>query len=217
MEELIEAIRDGTYVQVNYTKKDQPSNRPHEMKRHREEIVFHHPFHKNSTRNYTLSEMLDTSEITDAKQLKALLDMLNMKKIDEKPKPHVHVHRNSTIGKGETKNFKFPAKIFNVSDNSANSEEIMQEVVQRLKQLGEKGESILEKINEQFQGKTDDINSVISIKGRHYSKPAVKYDDNIDRARRRKRELILGTAIAKSLNEHDEENDMAIEEVSISI
>lgn len=214
LDEVLEAIRDGTYVQVNSTKGErQPSNIPHLMKRHRQDVEFHDPDHKDSSKNNTLSELLDTSEITDAKQLRKLLEMLDAKRKEEKEKPNVHVHRSSTIGEGEKKNFKFRNASNDAIGNSTltNSEEVMREVLTKLKDLGDKGGTVLEKINERFQNSED-----INMGARHYSKPPVKYDENIDSAKRRKRELILGTVMGKSLNEHDEENDLGLEEGFVS-
>ncbi|KAI4466671.1 hypothetical protein MML48_2g00018005 [Holotrichia oblita] len=210
LDEILEAIKDGSYVYVNTTKDDQPSNIPHLMKRHRQDVEFHHPNHQNPTKNHTLSELLDTDEITDAKQLKKLLDTLNTKKKDEKEKPNVHVHRNSTIGKGETKNFKFQ-NAANITTNNTASQEVLEDVLTKLKDLGEKGNDVLERINKRF-GNGVIRDETINMRARKYSKPIVQYDENIDKARRRKRELILETAIGKSLNEPDDENDLALEE-----
>ncbi|GJQ86924.1 hypothetical protein Trydic_g1817, partial [Trypoxylus dichotomus] len=212
LDEILEALSDGTYVHINSTREEQPSNIPHLMKRHRQDVEFHHPFHRNSTNTSALSQMLDTSEITDAKQLRKLLEIIKMKKEEEKPKPHVHVHRNSTIGEGETKNFRFKNPL-DVS-KTAKSQEVLEDVLTKLKDLGDKGSAVLDRINKQFRNGSGSREEIINMGARQYVKPPVIYDDNIDRARRRKRELILETAMGKSLNEHDEENDLGVEEVS---
>ncbi|KRT83609.1 hypothetical protein AMK59_4208 [Oryctes borbonicus] len=210
LDEILEAIKDGTYVYVNTTREEQPPNIPHLMKRHRQDVEFHHQHHKNSTNTSRLSELLDTSEITDAKQLRKLLEIINMKKKEEKEKPHSHVRRNSTIGEGETKNFQF--KSAHDIPKTTTSQEVLEDVLTKLKDLGDKGSAVLDRINRQFQNDSGDREETINMRARHYVKPSVQFDDNIDNARRRKRDLILQTAMGQSFNGHDEENDLGIEE-----
>lgn len=230
----MEAIREGTYIPKNETVTNSTSdesshaNRPNEMKRHRQGVEFHHPKHKNNTKKHTLHTQVDTTDITDPEVLKKILKSISSKsnkketrvkdeKKDNKDATVHHVHRNSTIAKGEQQNFAF----LNTSDTTS-SDELVTDIVEKLQKLGSKGAAILEKVNAklrptQFNEVRDQIQheeNLLDVKGRHYAKPPVKYNDEIDRARRRRRDLVIQTAaMANSLNEHDEENDAAIEEV----
>lgn len=236
----MEAIREGTYIPRNDTAinstvdSSSRANRPNEMKRHRQGVEFHHPKHKNSTKNHTLDNQIDISEITDPEVLKKILNSISLKTNKKQQEPHGknkkkdeedddddevprHVHRNSTIAKGEQQNFAF----LNIS-NTSNSDELVTDIIEKLQKFGAKGTEILEKVNAklrapQLREVRDQIeheNSLLDVKGRHYAKPVVKYNDEIDRAKRRRRDLLIQTAaIANNLNEHDEENDAAVEEV----
>lgn len=232
-DEILEAIADGTYVNPlpetppNKTKTKAPPNAPTFMKRHRLDVKFHHSSHKVN-KNNTLLRDLDLTDITDTKQLKTILDKLYMKvkkyqssigeDDDDDEKDHIHTHRNSTIGKGEQGNFKIESSGPYSFNNAMTSKEVLQDVLGKLKQMGDRGSVMLERIIEHFKmnkTKMDDGNENVmhNVKGRHYSKPPVRYDDNIDRARR----SVDSTSqfdMEVELNEDDEENDGAIEEVS---
>ncbi|XP_018579974.1 uncharacterized protein LOC108917716 isoform X2 [Anoplophora glabripennis] len=217
LEELMEAIREGTYVEppgeksINSTEDEAPANEPELMKRHRADVEFHSPRHRNNTKNYTMDSNVDNSEITDPKVMKILLEALRTKTKQSKGKllgsdTKSHGHRNSTIAKAETKNFKIdPPK------TRTTSEEAFSEILSKLRKLGGRGNAVLEKVNQEFnQSKSNPTNqTIIDTKGRHYSKPPVNYNDNVDHERR-KRHLYLSPA--HDLAEDDEENDMAIEE-----
>ncbi|KAG5872196.1 Protein of unknown function DUF4793, partial [Gonioctena quinquepunctata] len=209
LDELIEAIREGTYVDVNETdgnktEDDAPVNEPNLMKRHRPEIEFLSPIHRNGSGKHHLALSDDISE-PDTRDLKNILEALREKigvqrnKISSKN----HVHRNSTIAKEETQNMHIEAPLENNT-----SQEVLSDILRRLNGLGEKGSKILERVNAEFNNRA--TISKIDMRGRHYSKPSVDFGDYIDQARRRKRELIITTAIG--MNEHDEKNDMAMEE-----
>lgn len=208
LEEIMEALQEG-----NETEKS-PTNEPQFMKRHRPDIKFHSPRHSNPSENHTLNEIIDNSEITDPKTLKDLLHNLKEKskgfKVKStKSKFQLHVHRNSTIAKGESPHLKIISP-----ENDTDSEEVLRDILGKLKNMGEKGSSILVKLNERYNRSSkanQHDNMVLDTKGRHYSKPVVKYEDDIDRARRRKREIILSTALGANLD--DNENDKGIEEV----
>ncbi|XP_071053868.1 uncharacterized protein [Onthophagus taurus] len=217
LDEIMEAIAEGNYVQQNnIVSEEAPSNVPNLMKRHRQDVQFHHPDHKNSSsKNHTIFDGLDTTDITDQNQLKDILKELAVKtnKKDKFLQDDVkrnHVHRNSTFGKGETKNFKFEKE-------KETADEVYKDVLVKLKDLGEEGEAVLKRLNEKYR-KLDDSESfdsedehILNVRGRQYSKPPVKYEDSIDRAKRRKRDL-LREVMEKSFSGHDEENDAAIEE-----
>lgn len=204
----MEAIREGTYV--NITEEDSPTNTPKLMKRHRPDIKFHSTLHRNSSRNHSLDDIMDNSEITDPKTLTNILETLKEKSRGSKtiPVPIVHhAHRNSTIAKGESPNIQISAPL-----NSSDSEEALWDILDKLKKLGDRGSTVLQKVKQRFNTKNSSHSNVLmDTKGRHYSKPAVTYEDDIDRARRRKREIILSTALGENMD--DEENDKAIEEV----
>lgn len=203
---------------LNEKHNDAKSNEPLEMLRHRIDVQFHH-----ESRNKSMSNIvhgLDTTDITDPKQIKELLDLIkilkkeyqNRNKSTDDGKENIHVHRNSTIGQGETNNVKF------IHDNhtkvhKTESEEVLHETLQKLQKLGPKGGNVLEKLNKHFKGesKIDVEEAPINIKGRSQVNNETKYSDNIDKARRR-RDVIIST-IAEALNKHDEEYDMAAEAV----
>lgn len=223
LDEMMAAIREGTYKYTNSSSIGQPPNTPDMMKRHREDVQFYHPLHATNGTNHTLEgEELDTTDVTDPKLMKKILEMLKAKTPPKMvatttKKPHAHVHRNSTIAKDELGNLQ----IENAGPrNGTDSEEFVHDVLSKLHGLGNKGASILDKLNDRFNDRKNvqEMNDnslnpsdpVLSIRGRHYQKPAVQFDDNIDRARRRKRELILETAAI--LNEEEEDKDLAQEE-----
>lgn len=205
---MMEAMREGVYN--NSTKEDDsPTNEPNLMKRHNPDVKFHSPLHSKPSKNHTLhdlDESVQNAEVTDPKVLKLLLQALKQKANAMRRKPvYKHVHRNSTIAKGETENFKI-----SLPKNDTNSEEVLRDILNKLKHMGDKGSSILGQVNEKFNNNTHN-GTLLDMKGRHYSKPIVNYEDEIDRARRRKRHLILSTAL--SYNDDDSENDQGIEEV----
>lgn len=166
------------------------------------------------------------SDITDPKQFKELLSIIqklkkeNQQKSPKKPadeKKHVHVHRNSTVVQEEKDNVKFLTEYANALPKQTTSEELVSQTLRKLEELGSKGGAVLEKLNKRFKaneiGTETKHETFLNIRGRNYSKPPVKYDDNIDNIKRRKRELIISNTI-ENLNKHDEENDVGIEEVS---
>lgn len=94
--------------------------------------------------------------------------------------------------------------------NRSASEEVFGDIIKKLHDLGEKGAHVLNKVNEKYTAELNEGDEhVYDIKGRHYSKPPVKYNENID-YNRRKRDLML-----EGFNGDDEENDLGIEEVSL--
>lgn len=234
----MEAIREGSYIPKNDSSNNTSpessrANRPNEMKRHRQGVEFHHPKHKNSTKTHTLNTQVDTTDVTDPEVLKQILNSISQKtnkkesrvkdekKAKEKdPTIQHHVHRNSTIAKGEQQNFAF----LNISDTTS-SDELVTDIIAKLQKMGSRGAAVLEKVNAkmnptQFSEVRDQIEHgkhLLDVKGRHYTKPIVKYNDEIDRAKRRRRDLVIQTAMANALNEHDEENDAAVEEVKIPV
>lgn len=226
----MEAIREGTYIPKNESMnstlpENSRANRPNEMKRHRKGVQFHHPKHKNTTKNHTLDNQVDTTDVTDPEVLKKILNSISLKTNkkesrvrEEKNEATHHVHRNSTIAKGEQQNFAF----LNISDTT-NSDELVTDIIDKLQKLGSKGTAILEKVNaklrpsqiSEVRNQIEHENDLLDVKGRHYAKPVVKYNDEIDRAKRRRRDLVIQTAMTNALNEHDEENDAAVEEVFV--
>ncbi|XP_074042151.1 uncharacterized protein isoform X2 [Leptinotarsa decemlineata] len=216
LDELMEAVREGVYVDIhenrppNSTKSDNdeaPANDPELMRRHRPEVEFLSPIHRNASRSHHLAYAEDNSEISDTKDLKQILDALHVKSATYRKKlsGKSHTHRNSTIAKGESQNMHIEAPEPNNS-----SQEILSDILRRLKALGPKGPKILQKVNVEFDHIGDSKQEAIDMRARHYSKPSVNFGDYIDQARRRKRDLILSTAMG--MNENDEENDHAMEE-----
>lgn len=240
---MLEAIQDGTYV-----KTDQPINDPDLMKRHRENVEFHHPNNRISTKNFTLEEGLDNTELTDdPKYLEKILKILAKNKKGSKlntqikqniekqainqinnlnernlvnmksqvknshEQKHNHIHRNSTIALGEEKNFKFA----NLSDGkflpeklNQSSTAVFQEILEKLKTLGNDGHKVLHQVNEHF---INEPKSKSLSNGRTYSKPAFDFDDSLESNKRKKREIFIEQVVS-DLNKHDEENDIAAEE-----
>lgn len=225
LDEIMEAIQDGTYIQPNNSNLNQ-ANKPELMKRHRDDVEFHHETHKKNKKNYTLSTGLDMSEITDPKHMKSILSTLTSKKATldsnkKDTKKKSHVHRNSTVAQDEMKNFKFlDLENRNVTDakkvdegsinkeKTFNTNDLVNDVVLKLKSLGQEGESVLKNINNKFMLEN---NATKLNHGRQYSKPLVKFDDEIDRD---KREINFDSMKIK-LNQNDFDNDMALEEVEM--
>lgn len=149
---------------------------------------------------------------TDMKDMNKILQALRERTNAYKSKHfqrNNHVHRNTSIALGEKRNFKI-----DTPKTQTSSEEALGDILETLRKMGHKGSKVLEQVNEKYKDNKNNISkdAVLDIKARHYSKPAVAFGDEIDQLRRRKRDLILATALAN--NEDDEENDLAIEEVS---
>lgn len=169
----MEAIKDGTYVQPPQANKeeedDAPANIPNLMKRHREDVQFHDPYH-NRTSNHTLHEGLDNTDITDdPKHMKKLLEELSSKNKKDKPKSQ-HVHRNSTIGKGEDKNVNFS---IDMSQFNTSQHETVIDIIKKIRDLGDNGHMVLKSVNDHFNQSSNnlELNS-----GRTRSKPASTFD-----------------------------------------
>ncbi|KAJ3665389.1 hypothetical protein Zmor_000886 [Zophobas morio] len=227
LDELMEAIREKGYIETNENKRNAttdhraPANEPDMMKRHREDVEFHHPIHQKNSKNYTIKEAVDDADITDPEMLKPILDSLQVKakknqkqSLEEK---HMHVHRNSTIAKGEDKNFKIEPPHLDL----ANSAAAYDDIIRRLESLGNKSNAVLDLINRKFRNNTETGRNnqtnhkneqKFDVKGRHYSKPSVQFDDSIDRARRRKREIVISNAMRSNFTEDDSEHDLGLEE-----
>lgn len=213
LDELVKALNE---------KHDGKSNEPLEMLRHRIDVQFHHESRNNATS--PIMNGLDTSEITDPKQIKELLNMIKILKREyqntnqslDDNKNSVHVHRNSTVAQEEKDNLKFVNGNNYTKVHATESEEVLHDTLQKLYKLGSKGETVLNKLNKHFRNETakDKLfeETPLNMKGRTYVKPQIKYSDNIDSVRQR-RDLIIST-IAEKLNKHDEENDVAAEIVS---
>ncbi|CAH1108512.1 unnamed protein product [Psylliodes chrysocephalus] len=211
LEEQMAAIRENVYFESDERKVDQPANNPENMRRHEPGVQFHSPLHQNSTQKEP-GQNLDISEITDMKDMNKILQALRERTNAYKSKHfqrNNHVHRNTSIALGEKRNFKI-----DTPKTQTSSEEALGDILETLRKMGHKGSKVLEQVNEKYKDNKNNISkdAVLDIKARHYSKPAVAFGDEIDQLRRRKRDLILATALAN--NEDDEENDLAIEEVS---
>lgn len=189
------------------------------MKRHREDVKFHHPLHNNTRKNQTLVDGLDNSDLTDdPKHMKKLLEMLSNSKLKDKisnskSDANRHVHRNSTIGKGEASNVNFVTNstyVQHITNQNNYSDTVVSDILKKLQDLGEDGHSILKKVNERYNRSNDNKLN----RGRQYSKPVIDFDDTID-AGRRKREIYISSLIS-NLNKADEENDVGVEEVIIT-
>ncbi|XP_019866768.2 uncharacterized protein LOC109595790 isoform X2 [Aethina tumida] len=226
LDELMEAIKEGTYVAPNNRTSEKPkgekapANEPDLMKRHREDVEFHHPIHKNSSSKHTINKIVDTTDVSDPKVIKQILDALQektnrkVKNVSLIMKDHQHIKRNSTIAKDEVNNVNIEHSVHE-KNTTNNSQEVLKDIIKKLEAMGEKGSDILKKVNNQFKNKPNQKNvdnHILNVVGRHYSKPAVDFADSIDNARRRKRDLIIQTAMASQLVDDDEHNDQGIEE-----
>lgn len=231
LDELMEAIKEGTYVAPNNRTSEKPkgekapANEPDLMKRHREDVEFHHPIHKNSSSKHTINKIVDTTDVSDPKVIKQILDALQektnrkVKNVSLIMKDHQHIKRNSTIAKDEVNNVNIEHSVHE-KNTTNNSQEVLKDIIKKLEAMGEKGSDILKKVNNQFKNKPNQKNvdnHILNVVGRHYSKPAVDFADSIDNARRRKRDLIIQTAMASQLVDDDEHNDQGIEEVNFII
>lgn len=208
LDEMMEAIQDGVYV--NITKADSPTNEPELMKRHSSDVKFHSSLHVNS-KNHTLDKKVDSIEITDPTVLKQILAALKEKSKVSKGKsvPRVQpTYRNATIAKGESQNFKITAP-----ENDTNSEEVLNDILFKLQNLGERGSTVLERVNKKFNfiNNAHQKKKIPNIDDRLHLEVADNYEDDIERARRRKREIIFSTVI--NGNEDDAQNDRGMEEV----
>lgn len=76
---MMEAIREGTYIAPTKNETRPQVNTPNMMKRHRNDVEFHHPQHKNTTKNHTIDNRVDSAEITDPKMLKKILESISQK------------------------------------------------------------------------------------------------------------------------------------------
>ncbi|KAF7268423.1 hypothetical protein GWI33_018433 [Rhynchophorus ferrugineus] len=197
LDELMEAIKEGTYIANDedlqrMTSNESITNDPEMMKRHRADVTFHSPVHEANKENYTLKDNVDTSDLTDSKILRTILDALQTKKQKDKNKQkenHPHFKRNSTIAKNETANFNIHSPV----PKSATSDEVVQELLYKLKNMDKQ---------------PDNNGPNLKTYGRHYNKPAVNFNSNIDN-RRRRRSI---TAAMADFNKDDVDNDKGLEE-----
>lgn len=182
-----------------------PANQPDKMKRHRSDVEFHHPIHSNKSKNHTIDKLIE-NDSSETDNLKVILQNLQIK--TEKNKKHQH--RNSTIDPAENRFIEIQSPKRNDridKGRNTTSQEILADILEKLEGLGDRRGTVLEKINRKYEKNTSDPLNI----GRFYSKPKVRYNDNIDLARRRKRELILSTA-ADVLHEDEEDENLAKEE-----
>ncbi|GLV40395.1 uncharacterized protein CBL_04195 [Carabus blaptoides fortunei] len=234
--EEIEEMMENNNINDIIEDDGNPSNKPDNMKRHRLLVQFHHPGHQQDE-NHTLHNEPDVEDHeTDPKIMKILLGQLLEKSVKDRnikdtvivettTKDHIHKHRDQTIKEEEKKylTIQEPGQSKIAADTS---EELFQNVLQRLRSLGDRGQHVLEKLNEQLLDKSDDNlknllsdtlkeprkSPVISTKGRQWNKQRIHYEDNIEEASRKKRELLISPALEDELNAHDEKGDAAIEE-----
>lgn len=128
-------------------------------------------------------------------------------------KDHIHKHRDHTVNKEEQKYITIN------EPKEADSEETFRNVLEQLQRLGDRGRDILSKLNEQIGDENgtnfkEDIDKalkngheVIQTRGR-VIKPR-KYEDMVDEANRKKRDLIRNM-----LNKNDINANTGGEEVS---
>lgn len=228
LDELMENIREQALPRENY--ENSPPNKPGQMTRHRPWVEFHNPDHEK-LENHTLDHEQDVEDHnTDPKIMNNILIQLRqslMKKEKEKQNENVHRHRDHTINQDE-KEFLTIRDPNGVED----SEEIFRSVLGKLQKLGSKGKEVLVKLNEQM-GSNHNVNDLkvelehimikpgeqpfVETKGRTWTKPQVHYEDMIDEANRKKRDLVIETALKDRLIENvNSAEDAAVEEVSLT-
>lgn len=215
-----------------------PSNNPDQMKRHRPWVQFHHPDHQKHENNTLHHDQEVEDHITDPKIMKTLLGHLSKTKernnqinsiVETTTKDHIHKHRDQTVNQDEMQFLTI--KEAQANKGNENSEELFQNVLKKLKGLGDKGQKVLERLKEHLREDDDDnvkgmlsdalkesdIDPLIETKGRQWNKNRIHYEDNIEENNRKKRQISIEPALEDMLNEHDEKGDAAIEEVSILI
>ncbi|CAH1163985.1 unnamed protein product [Phaedon cochleariae] len=211
LEELMEAAREKAGdPETNSSQPQQQANDPDLMKWHRPEVQFHSPVHLNNSRSLgqdAHNGVADDAE-TDPKAMKPILEALRHKYKQSKPLNAEHTHRNSTVAKEEEENMHIEKP-----REATEPEKVLTDILGKLKRLGDQGPEVLHKLNEQFKKNHSDSEGAFDTKSRTYSKPAVDFDEYVDQARRRKRDLILATALGG--NQDDKENDMGIEEAFV--
>ncbi|XP_030765717.1 uncharacterized protein LOC115889776 [Sitophilus oryzae] len=227
LDELMEAIKEGTYVAneqdlLRLNSNESRTNDPEIMKRHRADVTFHSPAHQANKENYTIKDNIDTSDLTDSKFMKSILEALQTKKQKDKNKQvenHPHFKRNSTIAKNETDNLNihYPGESM---DRPETSEEVINRLLNTLGNMGEKGSRILEELNKKFgnQGDnkasnkdTEESGPALKTQGRQYNKPVVQFSKSIDDRRRKRRRRDVAAAYI-DLNKDDDDNDKGLEE-----
>ncbi|KAF2879332.1 hypothetical protein ILUMI_26843 [Ignelater luminosus] len=212
LEELLELVKEGIYVNTNDTSlSDAFPNAPRIMKRHRSDVRFHHPLHNGSATNHSISEEEendDVSDITDPRLIKSLLEMLSTKSTKKDSGRH-HKHNNSknvnntALTVNETNSQSQDYSVENATmveseklQNVSSSEELFQEITNKLDALGDRQHRVLQKLNDRITKQSDNDN---------------KQSQN-DQTARRKREITIATAIEEHFNADDEKRDKAIEE-----
>lgn len=168
LDEIIQALKDGTYVNTSdVSASDSLPNAPQFMKRHRPDVLFHHPIHINDSNNHSLhTEGSDADEITDKELLENLLSTLS-KKTDKMNK-----QREKLLQK-----FKKQTR-----PNETSSEELFKEVVQKLDKLGDRKHKVLKRLNNKWAKKYDGFENRTSRRKRRdiVISPAAVNDLNID-------------------------------------
>lgn len=204
-----------------------PPNTAGKMTRHRPWVEFHNPDHEK-LENHTLDHEQDVEDHnTDPKIMNNILNQLKQSLVKkQKEEDHIHKHRDQTINQDEK-----PFITIQEPKEAENSEEIFRNVLNQLQKLGQKGKDVLVKLNEQM-GTDKNVNDLkeelenimkkseekplLQTKGRTWNKQNIKYEDMIDEANRKKRELVIETALKDTLDgDVDSVEDAAIEDVSI--
>lgn len=242
-DEILERMMENGELTGNITFDDDgnPSNNPNHMKRHRPWVEFHHPDHQQHENNTLHHDQHVEDHVSDPKIMKTLLGYLpktnersgkdtNMiVEVETTTKDHIHKHRDQTVNKNEEE-FLTIQETQIKKMVSEESEELFQEVLNKLKKLGPRGQQVLQKLNQQLQEHDDneevrniltDVlqqeqdDQVIATKGRQWTRNRVHYEDNIEENNRKRRQISITPPLDEQLNEHDEKGDAAIEEVII--
>lgn len=238
-DEILERMMENGEVTANITFDDDgnPSNNPNHMKRHRPWVEFHHPDHQHHENNTLHHDQHVEDHVSDPKIMKTLLGHLSKTKeknwkdantivdIETTTKDHIHKHRDQTVNKNEEEFLTIQeAQIKKLVPED--SEELFQDVLNKLKKMGSRGQQVLEKLNQQMQEHdNEDVRNILSevlqkeqddqviaTKGRQWTKDRVRYEDNIEENNRKKRQIDISSPLEELLNEHDEKGDAAIEE-----
>lgn len=227
---------------------DNPANRVELLTKHRPEVVFHDARLRDNAHSYTFApDNDDNSANVNAKQMKELLSQLAMKNGRTKPnskskaklkamadealktklaieaaKEHIHKKRDPSVGANETDNVKFESDIANIT-----SAEELENILNKLKSMGAKGERVFNRLKKQVTLNDDldkpetstPISTIIHDDPSSTPSPipeivlneTVSVEENL---LRQKREFVLRTALKhKELNHEEEENEnLAIEE-----
>lgn len=150
-------------------------------------------------------------------------DALIAKLALEASKDHVHKKRDPSVGASETDNVKFENDMANFT-----SAEELENILQKLKLMGAKGQRVFELLKKQVTLNVNEspTTTPLPTTTEHPTSTTSQFTETVKESEsdeenllRQKREFVLKTAMKhKELNEEEEENEnLAIEEVTPNV